>query len=184
MAVSFWGLLGVLSVYFLGARLLGRPAAAAAALLLALNVVQVWFARYPNADIVMQALLFAALIASARAHVDDDGFFAPVAGTLLGLLLFLRIDAVVAIGAVIAGLALGYAVRQRLYWTFWPPLAAAAALAIWYLHGPDARVRGGAARLHVARLSMAIIGPRCGGGRTGRCPRRRPPIGRRLAPRR
>ena len=30
-----------------GARLLGRPAAAAAAMLLALNVVQVWFARYP-----------------------------------------------------------------------------------------------------------------------------------------
>jgi D-alanyl-lipoteichoic acid acyltransferase DltB (MBOAT superfamily) len=38
----------------------GRP-------LLALNVVQVWFARYPNADIVMQALLFAALLAIARA---------------------------------------------------------------------------------------------------------------------
>ena len=71
-AVAFWGVLGVLSVYFFGARLLGRPAAAAAATLLALNVVQVWFARYPNADIVMQALLFAALLANARAHVDDD----------------------------------------------------------------------------------------------------------------
>ena len=135
-AVSFWGVLGVLSVYFLGARLLGRPAAAAAAVLLALNVAQVWFARYPNADIVMQAVLFAALIASARAHVDGDRFFAPVAGTLLGLLLFLRIDAVVGIGAVIAGLGLGYAVGQRVYWTFWPPLAAAAALAVWYYADP------------------------------------------------
>ena len=135
-AVVFWGVLGVLSVYFLGARLLGRPAAAAAALLLALNVVQVWFARYPNADIVMQALLFAALLASARAHVDGDRFFAPVAGALLGLLLFLRLDAVVAAGAVVAGVALGYAVRQRLYWSFWPPLAIAAVLAAWYYTGP------------------------------------------------
>ena len=71
----------------------GPPPAAAAALL-ALNVIQVWFARYPNAEIVMQALLFAALLANARAHVDGDPFFAPVAGALLGLLLFLRFDAV------------------------------------------------------------------------------------------
>ena len=33
---------------------------------------QVWFARYPNAEMVMQALLFAALLANARAHVDGD----------------------------------------------------------------------------------------------------------------
>lgn len=130
--VAFWGILGVLSVYFLGARLLGRPAAAAAATLLALNVIQVWFARYPNADIVMQGMLFAALLANARAHVDDDPFFAPAAGLLLGMLLFLRFDAVVAAGAVIAGLALGFVAGQRVRWTFWPPLAAAVALAAWY----------------------------------------------------
>ena len=76
--------------------LFGRTAAAAAAALLALNVIEVWFARYPNAEVVMQALLFAALLATARAHVDGDPFFAPVAGALLGLLLFLRFDAVLA----------------------------------------------------------------------------------------
>jgi hypothetical protein len=135
-AVGFWGILGVLSVYFLGARLLGRPAAAAAALLLALNVVQAWFARYPNADIVMQGLLFAALLANARAHVDDDPFFAPVAGALLGLLLFLRFDAVVAAASVIAGGLLGFVAGQRYRWTFWPPLAIASALWLWYLVGP------------------------------------------------
>lgn len=130
--VVFWGVLGVLSVYFLGARLLGRPAAAAASLLLSLNVVQVWFARYPNGDIVMQGVLFAAMLAAARAHADDDPFFAPVAGTLCGLLLFLRLDAVVAVGAVGAGVALGYVAGQRVRWTFWLPIAIAAALAVWY----------------------------------------------------
>ena len=133
---AFWGMLGVLAVYFLGARLLGRPAAAAAALLLAMNVVQVWFARYPNADIVMQGLLFAALLASARAHVDDDAFFAPVAGVLLVLLLFLRFDAVVAVGSIGAGLMLGYVAGQRIRWTFVAPLAIGSALCAWYLLGP------------------------------------------------
>src|SRR5204863_551593 len=93
-ATGAWAMLGVLAVYFAGARLFGRAAAAAAAALLALNVIQVWFARYPNAAVVMQPLLFAALLANARAHVDGDRFFAPVAGVLLGLLLFLRFVAV------------------------------------------------------------------------------------------
>ena len=131
-----WGVLGLLSVYFAGARLLGRPAAAAAATLLALHVVQVWFSRYPNADIVMQALLFAALLANARAHVDDDAFFAPVAGALLALLLFLRFDTVIAIGAVAASLAAGFVAGQRVRWTFLAPLAAGGALCLCYLLGP------------------------------------------------
>jgi hypothetical protein len=132
----FWGVLGVVAVYFLGARLFGRPAAAAAAALLTVNVVQLWFSRYPNAEILMQALLLAGLLASARAHVDDDPFFAPVAGGLLGLLLFLRLDAWVAGAAAVAGVALGYVAGQRLRWTFFAPLAAAAVLCLWYLTGP------------------------------------------------
>jgi hypothetical protein len=131
-----WAILGLLSVYFAGARLLGKPAAAAAALLLALNVVDVWFARYPNAELVMQALLFAALLANARAHIDGDRFFSPVAGALLGLLLFLRIDAAIAIAAALAGLALGFIAGRRPHWSFWPPLAVAVALCSWYLLGP------------------------------------------------
>ena len=61
----------------------------------------------------MQALLFAALLANARAHVDGDRFFAPVAATLLGLLLFLRFDAVLGIAGVLAGLVLGVFNGQR-----------------------------------------------------------------------
>ena len=85
----------------------------------------------------MQALLFAALLANARAHVDGDRFFAPVAGRLLGLLLFLRFDAVLAIAGVAAGLALVGVQRPaaasvvpgrlRRVWRRWPAL---------YLLGP------------------------------------------------
>jgi hypothetical protein len=133
-ASSVWALLGVLAVYFAGQRLFGRTAAGAAAALLTLHVLEVWFARYPNAELAMQALLFAALLASARAHVDDDRFFAPVAGALLGLLLFLRFDAVLVIGAVVASIAVGTvagALKSRP--GFFVALIATSALAAVYL---------------------------------------------------
>jgi hypothetical protein len=133
-----FAILGLLAVYFVGARLFGRTVGFAAAVLLALNLVQVWFARYPNVEVVMQALLFAALLATARAHVDDDGFFAPVAGGLLGLLLFLRAeDTALAIVAVVTGIALlVMAGSGRWRWSFLGTLAAISAVAAIYLALP------------------------------------------------
>jgi hypothetical protein len=61
--IGLWAALGVLAVYFAGARIAGRYAAAAGAGLLAINIVQVWNARYPNAELVLQPLVFAALLA-------------------------------------------------------------------------------------------------------------------------
>ena len=135
-ATGVWAVLGLLAVYFAGARLVGRAAAFGGAGLLALNVVQVWFARYPNAEIVMQALLFAALLATARAHVDGDRFFAPIAGCLLGLLLFLRVDAVLGIVAVLSGVALHVVAGGRWQPLFLVPLATVAGAAAVYLAGP------------------------------------------------
>jgi hypothetical protein len=136
-AVGWWAVLGVVAVYLAGRRLMGAPAALAGAALLALTVVQVWFARYPNAEMVMQALLFAALLASARAHIDGDTFFAPVAGALLGLLLFLRFDAVLGIAGVLAALALGVlAGRARLAGAFFVALIGTAGCAGAYMLGP------------------------------------------------
>jgi hypothetical protein len=134
--VGVWAVLGLLAVYFAGARLVGPWTAWAAALLLGLQVIQVWFARYPNTEVVMQALLFTALLANARAHVDDDPFFAPVAGVFLGLLLFVRFDAVLGIGAVLAALALGALTGTRIRITFAATLALTGALAAAYLLGP------------------------------------------------
>lgn len=135
-ASGAWAILGLLAVYFTGARLFGRLAGCAAATLLALNLVQVWFARYPNSEVVMQALLFAALLAAARAHVDRDAFFAPIAGSLLGLLLFLRMDAALAIAAVLAGIALLRMSGGRWQWRFLASLAAVSLVAAIYLIGP------------------------------------------------
>ena len=139
--VGVWAILGVLSVYFAGARLAGRTAAFAAGVLLTLHVIQVWFAHYPNAEVVMQALLFAALLAAARAFIDGDDFFAPIAGGVLGFLLFLRFDSVLAIGAVIGGLAAAILAgivqnRGRAIVLFVATLIAVTAVAAVYLTGP------------------------------------------------
>jgi hypothetical protein len=133
---AVWAILGLVAIYFAGARLFGRAAAAAGAGLVAINVIQIWFGRYPNAEIVMQALLFGALLAWSRAHVDDDGFFAPVSASLLGLLLFLRFDTVLAFGGVAVAAALALAGGKRpARASFLVTFALWAAFAAWYLFG-------------------------------------------------
>jgi len=111
--VTVWAVLGLLAVYFFGARLIGRLASFFAVLLLALNLVEVWFGRYPNAEVMMQTLLFGGLLALARGHQDEDPFLATVAGWLLGLLIFLRFDSFMAIAAMAAALAMAWAVRRQ-----------------------------------------------------------------------
>lgn len=134
--VGGWAILGLLAVYFAGARFLGRGVAFAAAALLALQVLAVWFARSPSSEPATQALLFAALLAFARAHQEEDRFFAPVAGVLLGLLLFLRIDGFMAVAAVLgAAIASWIVTRLRPRIAFLIPLAVASVIGWFYVTG-------------------------------------------------
>ena len=114
--------IGVLALYFLGARLAGRAAGAGAAGLLAIHLVQVWHARIPNSEVLAQWLLLAGLLALARAHQDDDVFFAPVAGVLLGLLPFARFDGVLPTALACAGLAAHWLAGGRVLWAWLFPL--------------------------------------------------------------
>ena len=99
--------LSVLAVYFFGAKLAGRYAGEAGAALLALNVAQVWYSRYPNAEILAQLLVFAGLLAHSRASIDGDRFFAPVAAMLVTLSVFTHFSAVLVVGAIGIALLLG-----------------------------------------------------------------------------
>ena len=106
-AIGVWGILGVLALYFVGARLVGSVPAFAGATLLAVHVTQIWFSRYPNSELVLQAVLLAALLAFARAHIDDIRFFGPVAAMLFGLSVFVRFSAVLGLMAVAVALLIG-----------------------------------------------------------------------------
>ena len=122
-------MLGVLAVYFAGAFALGRPAALAGAGLLAVHVAQVWFARYFCAEMIVQPLVFAGVLAHARAQADGDRFFAPVAALLLGLTLFAHILGVLIVGAACLAALVGRADGQPVLASFGAPLAAVTALA-------------------------------------------------------
>ena len=157
-------LLGVLGLYFLGARLLGHTVAGAGAALLAINVVQVWFARYPNAEMLMQALLLGGLLAFARAHIDGNPFFEPVAAALLGLLLFTRVDAVLAVAAVVGAAVLVRAVGVTLKAAFLVPLGLLGVVAFAYavtVLGPYAALPLSFARnltwLHIGLIALGAL---------------------------
>jgi hypothetical protein len=135
--VGLWAVLGLLAVYFFGSRLVGRLPAAFAVGALALNVVEVWYGRYPNTEVAMQALLFAALLALARGHQDGHRFFGWVAGGLLVLLLFLRLDSMLALAVVGAALALRWIVQgEPPRWSTVLLLAIGSGLALAYYRGP------------------------------------------------
>ena len=125
--------IGVLALYFLGARLDGRPPVPAPPACWRIHLVQVWHARVPNSEILAQPLLLAGLLALAHAHQDDDGFFAPVAGVLLGLLPFARFDGVLAVVLACAGLALHWVTGGRVRWGVRAAAGAALLLFVLYL---------------------------------------------------
>lgn len=131
-----WAILGMLAVFFAGRRLFGTPTAFAGAALLGVHVVLTWYAREPNAEVVMVTFLFAGTLAFARAHQDGDRFFAPVAAVLFVLLLFLRFDTILLLAGVAAAALLCWLVqRQRLRAGFVVPLSLGALAAWWYLTG-------------------------------------------------
>ena len=157
-AVAWWALLGLLGVYFAGARLIGPRGAFAAVTLLSLHVAQVWFARYPNSDIVLQAGVFAALLAFARAHQDDDAFFGPVAAWVIGLQLFSRSEALMPV-AIMAGTAILMwlmSANEKLKIRFLLPMALCSGVGLYYLTG---LMRAGfwRTRIYVATLPWSIV---------------------------
>jgi hypothetical protein len=102
-------------------------------MLLAIHLVQVWHARIPKSEVLAQGLLLAGLLALARAHQDDDPFFAPVAALLLGLLPFARFDGLLAVALAGLGLALHWLAGGRVLWAFVAPLGAAGLAFLAYL---------------------------------------------------
>jgi len=87
-----FGVLGTLAVFFTLRRLFGPAPALLAGLLLAVNIVQVWFARYPVSEPVSQFLVFSALLAFARWERSGSAALGSLAGAALGLSLLVRID--------------------------------------------------------------------------------------------
>jgi len=142
-AVGAWAVLAWIAVYLMAVRIGGRMAATAATLLLAVNVASVWYARYPNAEVSVAALLFGAMLAFSRMVDGDRRFFGVVAGVLLGFQLFFRYDAILAVAAFSAAAVMMAAVRIRVGWAFPATLVLVAGAGLWYVTVPMAAYSSG-----------------------------------------
>lgn len=103
-----FGVLGGLGVFFTFRRLFGEQAALITALLLNLNVLHVWFGRYPVSEGMSQFLVFLGLFGFVLWEERAGKAFAVIAGAALGLALLVRIDSVL----VVVPLALFLWVRR------------------------------------------------------------------------
>lgn len=98
--------LGALAAIALIGRLLLRPAAGvAAALVLAVNVGEIWFGRYPMADLLAQTLTLTGFALLAFAATRRSAVFAALAGASFGLVHLAKIDSVIVAAALAGALA-------------------------------------------------------------------------------
>jgi Dolichyl-phosphate-mannose-protein mannosyltransferase len=117
-----FGVLATMSVFFALRRLFGPAPALLGTVLLALNVVQVWFARYPVSEMVSQFLLFVAVLAFAHWEERGSRAFGALAGAALGLSLLVRIDSALILVPLLFCVLLRRA-RHDLAWRALKPLA-------------------------------------------------------------
>jgi hypothetical protein len=112
-ATPFFALLGVFGFFLAFRRLFGFEVAAAAAALLAVFQIQVWFARFPSSEIVVQFLFATALLLFSLMEEERSAFAGALAGFALGSTLLARVETL--LFAVPVGLYFGWKrVRREL----------------------------------------------------------------------
>ena len=98
----FFGILSVLILVPIGSRLFGSKLAGfLAASLLAVNLGQIWIVRSPFSEILTQVLLLAGVWTLSIGMTGRHQGFCRLAGLLFGLALFVRVDSVLALAALI-----------------------------------------------------------------------------------
>src|SRR6266540_669406 len=157
------GLLAVVSalgVYLVGRRLAGRAAGVVAAAVLALDMVQVWQAKYPTTEISTQ--LFFVLTVLGLVVAVETRWWPPaaLAGAALGIAWLDRPDTLlpvlIALGLLAAAAVLGR--FGRLHAAFALGLAVVAPHAVWQALGPAGRYSQAAGGITAGRLALAGAG--------------------------
>jgi hypothetical protein len=117
-AVPLIALLGLAGVYHSCRRIFGWPVAAMATVLLFVNFLEQWFARYPTSEMVVQFGLFAGLYFFSLAEELDDRRIAVLAAVLLSWNLLVRVELVllfVGIGLYVVYRSLSVPAISRLH---------------------------------------------------------------------
>lgn len=120
-----FSLLGVLGVYFASTRLFGQPVGLLAVFLLVISVGQMWYARYPSAEIVVQFLFWAGLYAFVLMLTTRSRYAAFLSGCSFGLIHLTKLD-IVFVPVVLLSFFVYTWLRGRFhrrYWFFVAPYA-------------------------------------------------------------
>jgi len=135
------GLLAIGAVCFaglLGRRLAGDVAGVLAVFFLSTNLIQLWFGRFPNSEVLTEILLLGGVWAYVSAGRAQSRTLYALAGGALGAALLTRPDAFLVIAAILAAIAWRVSTRtfERPLLAVAPPFAALAVLtgAESYLH--------------------------------------------------
>jgi hypothetical protein len=161
--ISLNALLAVVSaigVYLLGRRLAGPLAGLVAAIILAVNMMQVWQAKYPTTEISTQLWFVLAMLGLVIAI--QTGWWPPaaLAGVAVGVAWLDRLDSLltvlVAVGVLTVVFALG---RWRsLHTAFAAGLAVTVPHALYQAFGPARRYTEVAGQVTPERLALAVGG--------------------------
>lgn len=87
------GLLSLLAIYLAVYELMDRKIALLSVFLIAINMAEIWQARFPVTEILSQFLLFSGLFLLARFLKRGESYSAWLAGIIFGLLILSRISA-------------------------------------------------------------------------------------------
>ena len=100
-----FAMLSIGGLFLVGASIGGVRTGLLAAVLLAVSLPQIWFAKYPVPDIVAQFFVIAGLLALLAAFRDDRPWLAAAAGWLFGLACFAKVDMIVLLTVTLTAFA-------------------------------------------------------------------------------
>jgi Dolichyl-phosphate-mannose-protein mannosyltransferase len=147
-------------VYLLGRRLAGPVAGTVAAAVLALDMIQVWQAKYPTTEISTQLLLVLAVLSLVAAIQTGRPALGVLAGAALGVAWLDRADALLAVLCALGVLAAAAALGRwgRLHTAVAAGLALTVPHALYQAFGPARPYTEIAGHLTPARLALAVGG--------------------------
>lgn len=111
--------IGLVGFFLLARRLFGVKVAALGALLLSIGPAEVWYARYPAAEILIQVLLFGGLLAFVSAVDSSSKLLSGLSGLALGAVHLTKIEMITIpflVATYFVGLGLTGRFRRHWYW--------------------------------------------------------------------
>jgi len=131
-----FGVLSILGIYFIGKNLFDRKTGAICAALLSINFIQIWFSRYPGAEMLFQLLFFSGIVALILFEKSSHRFFGLLSGVCFGLLFFTRIDSLLLllpVSAYFVYLTLSGRFKRNYLYVFIPFVVLFAHSIVYYL---------------------------------------------------